>query len=154
MRRRILVVINLLLGLMAPFAIDSAYAQHGALPEAPQIDPKDAQAIRDVVQSQLDAFAEDDAAKAFNLATSATRSMLGNPDNFLRLIKEQYPPIYRHRLALFSLPQIANGQAFQIVRLTDTDNQVWLAIYQMQQEPDGSWKIEDCKLFETTSVSI
>jgi hypothetical protein len=38
--------------------------------------------------------------------------------------------------------------------LTDRENIVWIAIYEMEQEADGSWKIDGCSLFETTSVSI
>lgn len=129
-----------------PWSGTSAFAQN--------LSRADAQAIHDVIQSQLDAFAEDDAVKAFELAASSTQALLGNPDNFLQLIKEKYPPIYRHRIAIFQEPEIVDGSAHQVVRLTDHDNLVWVAVYRMQQEPDGKWKIEGCKLLETTSVSV
>ena len=110
--------------------------------------------IRNVVQSQLEAFAADDATAAFGLATASTRAMLGTPEQFLQLVKEYYPPIYRHRRALFSQPEMFEGRVLIMVRLTAQDNVVWIAVYEMERETGGDWKIEGCNLFETTSVSI
>lgn len=121
---------------------------------AEEMPAADALAIHSVVQSQLDAFAADDASTAFELATSSARTLLGSPEQFLQLIKDQYPPVYRNRGALFSTPEMIDGHALLMVRLTAGDNVVWIAIYEMQQESDGNWKVDGCNLFETTSVSI
>lgn len=114
----------------------------------------DEKAIHVVVQSQLDAFRKDDAVRAFGFATSSTRSQIGSPDKFLRIVKEQYMPIYRHRVAIFSNPEMIGGEAIQTVRLTDADGLVWVALYKMQREKDGKWRIEGCQLFGTSSVSV
>lgn len=114
----------------------------------------DAIAIHEAVQSQLDALENDDAAGAFELATPEKRMLIGSPDNFLRLIKEQYNPIYRHQQVIFSRPEVVNGDAIQVVRVTDSESHVWLAIFWMQQEEDNNWKIDGCQLLETTSISI
>ncbi len=145
MKRHIWLTISLFLLLLISVV-------NGAAAEA--MHPSDVQAIRIVIQSQLDAFEEDDAVKAFDLAAASTRVELGDAENFLRLIKEKYPPIYRHRLAIFSAPEMVDGYALQIVRLTDRDNLVWLAVYRMQRETDGNWKVEGCRLLETTSISV
>jgi hypothetical protein len=82
------------------------------------------------------------------------RSLIGTPDRFLQLIKDQYPPVYRNRRALFSPPERIDGHTVVIVRLTDSENMVWLAIYELLREPDGAWKIDGCDLVETAIVSI
>lgn len=146
MIRQVLTLLSLLAGLLAPWMAGVAAAE--------EMNASDAFAIRTTVQSQLDAFAEDDAVKAFALATDSTRNLLGNAERFLQLIKDQYPPVYRNRLALFSNPEMIDGHALVMVRLTDPKNTVWIAIYEMQQDVEGSWKIDGCNLFETTSVSI
>jgi hypothetical protein len=146
MRRRMFLTMAFLLALMMPWSLSDAMAQ--------TIDTADAQAIQNTVQTQLDALAEDDAVTAFDLSTSNIRVMLGTPDNFLRIIKENYPAVYRHRRALFYEPEIINGLTIQLVRLTDPDNSVWVAVYQMKQEADGSWKIDGCRLLETSTVSV
>ncbi len=80
--------------------------------------------------------------------------LIGSPDKFLRLIKEEYNPIYRYQRVIFSAPEVVNGDAIQVVRVTDNSSRVWLAIFWMQQEEDSRWKIDGCQLLETTSVSI
>ena len=45
---------------------------------------------RAVVQAQLDAFAADDARRAFLLASPSARKHLGSPDNFIHLGRERY----------------------------------------------------------------
>ena len=147
MKPRFFVIFSLLFGLIAAPGLMSGETTS-------EIKPDDAQAIHVIVQSQLNALAEDDAAGAFALATMSTRTRLGNPDNFLRLIKEEYKPIYRHRLALFSAPEIIDGNIIQVVRLTDGENHVWLAVYQMVKEAGGEWRVDGCQLLETTSISI
>lgn len=111
-------------------------------------------AIHEVVRSQLDALADDDAASAFELTTPSKRMQIGSADDFLQMIKEEYTPMYRPQGMIFSAPQVVHGNAIQVVRLTDGDSHVWLAIFWMQQEDDSSWKIDGCHLLETSSVSI
>lgn len=146
--KRLVVLASLLFGLGSSGFTTDAVAENRGLSAA------DAAAIHDAVQTQLDAFAEDDAERAFKLATQDTQAKIGSPDQFLLMVKRHYTPIYRHQLALFSAPEIIEGAAIQIVRLTDPDSRVWLAVYKMEPSADGSWKIDGCKLLETTSISI
>jgi hypothetical protein len=145
MKRRFLAMLTLLAGLMLPW-------QNAAGTD--EITKQDRVAIRAVVQAQLEALAADDADTAFALTTADTRSKLGDPATFLQIIKEQFQPIYHHRRAIFSMPEIMAGRILQVVRLTDGDSSVWLAAFLMQKDQDGNWKVDDCKLFETSSVSI
>lgn len=122
--------------------------------QAAPVDSDDAQAIRETVRSQLDAFAGDDAAAAFELATTSVRTLFGDADRLLQTIKRQFPPVYRHRDVVFSAPEIIGGRALQLVRLTDADCQVWVAVFVMQQETSGTWRIDGCRLVKTNSVSV
>lgn len=114
----------------------------------------DAVAIHTVVESQFEALSKDDANGAFELTTPAKRMLIGTPDNFMRIIKEQYNPIYRHLSVIFSRPEVVDGDAIQVVRVTDRVSHVWIAIFWMEQLEDSSWKIDGCQLLETSSVSI
>lgn len=114
----------------------------------------DAIAIHEVVQSQLEALSNDDAASAFELATPEKRMLIGSPDNFLRLIKEEYNPIYRYQRVIFSRPEVVDGDAVQLVRVTDGYSRVWLAVFWVLQGEDGVWRIDGCQLLETSSVSV
>lgn len=144
--RRVLVTVSLLAGLWVPW--------WNAARAIGDITTADAIAIHEAVQSQLEALSKDDAASAFDLTTPEKRMLIGTPDNFLRLIKEEYDPIYRYQRVLFSRPEVINGDAIQIVRVTDSYSRVWVAVFWMQQGEDSSWKIDGCQLLETTTVSI
>jgi len=80
--------------------------------------------------------------------------LIGSPDRFLRMIKEEYHPIYRYQRAIFSRAEVIDGDPIQVVRVTDGKGHVWLAIFWMQQEEDNSWKIDGCQLLQTTSTSV
>ena len=145
MRRWFFATLILLAGLALPLSSASA---------AGEVSREDRLAIRAVVQSQLEALAQDNAEAAFALATADSRNRLGNSDIFLQIIKQRFTPIYRHQLAIFSIPEIIAGRMVQVVRLTDKESAVWLAVYQMQKESDGTWKIAGCRLIETATVSV
>ncbi len=111
-------------------------------------------AIQSAVQLQIEALVNDDADRAFALTTEDARNRLGSPDNFLKMIKEEYDPVYRHRTALYSSPQIVLGKVYQVVRLTDLDSHVWVAIYLMHKDAQGTWKIDGCRLIQTPTVAV
>jgi hypothetical protein len=144
--KRLLATATLVVGLAGPW-----WTSASAIDD---ITTADAIAIHEVVQSQLEALSNDDAASAFELATPEKRMLIGSPDNFLRIIKEQYNPIYRFQRVIFSKPEVVDGDALQIVRVTDGYSRVWVAVFSMQQGEDNVWRIDGCQLLETTSVSI
>lgn len=113
----------------------------------------DASAIQSTIQRQFEAFARDDAAAAFALASAATRSYFGDAQRFMAVVKDQYQAVYRHRNAIFQPAEQVNGVTIQSVRLTDADDRVWVAVYQLEREADGQWRIVGCQLVETKSVS-
>ncbi len=144
--KRLVAAASLLAGLCAPW-----WSNAWAIDD---ITTADAIAIHEVVQSQLEALSNDDAVSAFELATPEKRMLIGSPDNFLRLIKEEYNPIYRYQRVIFSRPEVIDGDAIQVVRVTDGYSRVWLAVFWMQQGEDSVWRIDGCQLLQTTSVSI
>ena len=113
--------------------------------QAQGINPDDARAARAVIEAQLDAFKRDDAKRAFSYATSSIRSMFESPDNFLRMVKSQYPMVYRPAGVAFGEARMIDGQLTQSVVFTDSENQHWLALYPMQRLADGNtWRIDGC----------
>lgn len=143
--KRLLATASLLAGLAGPWWTSAAAID--------AVTTADVIAIHEVVQSQLEALANDDAVRAFELATPEKRTLIGSADNFLRLMKEEYNPIYRYQRVIFSRPEVVNGDAIQLVRITDDTSRVWVAVFWMKQEADSSWKVDGCELLETTSIS-
>jgi hypothetical protein len=107
-----------------------------------------AAAVRAVIERQLDAFRRDDAAEAFSYATPGIRDMFGSPDNFLLMVRAQYQAVYRPRSVEFRDFYVMHGEARQVVALVGPDGQPVHAVYHVQRQPDGAWRINGCVLVE------
>jgi hypothetical protein len=114
---------------------------------AQSVSKQDAAAVRKVIEAQIDAFRKDDAARAFSYATDGIRLTFGTPQNFMEMVRTQYPAVYRPRTVAFDPPELAGpNDIVQAVRLTDGEGRAWLAIYPMQRGSDGLWRTNGCQL--------
>jgi hypothetical protein len=116
----------------------------GAPALAEPVPAGEAQAAHAVVSAQLDAFAADDAKRAFSYAAPAIRGMFGTPERFMAMVRAGYPVVYRPASVTFLIPLRSDGQLFQGVHLTDRDGTLWLATYRLERQPDGAWRIAAC----------
>lgn len=115
---------------------------------------KDAQEIQNVIQLQLHAVMREDAEMAFSFASASSQDELGSPADFMDLIRHDFPMMYRYRQVQFDEYDIDVDHATQIVHFTDENSAIWIGVYRMLREKNGTWKIAGCQLFETASVSI
>lgn len=106
----------------------------------------DARAVRQVIEAQLEAFQRDDAPRAFSYATAGIRETFRTPENFMEMVRSSYAVVYRPKSVRFDPPVVSEGEIVQPVRMTDADGRAWLALYPMQREPDGAWRINGCQL--------
>eukprot|EP00657_Telonema_sp_P-1_P008808 TRINITY_DN30909_c0_g1_i1.p1 TRINITY_DN30909_c0_g1~~TRINITY_DN30909_c0_g1_i1.p1 ORF type:complete len:117 (-),score=21.17 TRINITY_DN30909_c0_g1_i1:103-453(-) len=61
----------------------------------------DENAIRSVINQQIDAFRADDGERAFSFAAPIIRSKFGNADNFMTMVRTGYPDVYRPKAVEF-----------------------------------------------------
>lgn len=113
----------------------------------------DVSAVRKIIQAQFDAFAADDAKAAFAFATSGLRELFGTPEQFMVLVRTNYPAVYRHAGAIFSRPEWAAGVLVQEVHITDSNGALWLALYQLEPQADHTWRIGGCQISRAKGVS-
>jgi Domain of unknown function (DUF4864) len=119
----------------------AACAYQGELTAADRI------AIRAVIDRQLEAFRLDDAASAFALASPDIRARFSSPENFLIAVKTFYEPVYRpRRTGGFTRLYIIDGYPTQPVLLVGPGGDYVVALYTMQRQPGGDWKILGCSL--------
>ena len=128
-------LVALLIGLAAPAraADDAATAQASA------------QAI---INSQVEAFGRDDAAKAYSYAAPAIRQLFPQADIFMYMVQNSYAPIYRHKSIEFREARAADGKIAQRVHIVDANGEAWEALYTLETQPDGSLKITGCSLLK------
>jgi hypothetical protein len=113
---------------------------------AQAVSPADARAVREVIEAQLDAFKRDDAARAFSYAAPGIRAAFGTAEKFMAMVREQYAVVYRPRSVSFDAPMLAGAELVQPVHMTDAEGRAWVALYPMEKQPDGSWRINGCQL--------
>ncbi|MEO7852411.1 MAG: DUF4864 domain-containing protein, partial [Rubrivivax sp.] len=54
--------------------------------------------------------------------------------------------VVRPAAVTFLAPRRADGQVLQAVQLTDTGGRMWLALYSLQAQAGGGWRIAGCQV--------
>jgi hypothetical protein len=134
--------------------IVSVLAVLAAGPALAQASDADQAAIRQVIQSQMAAFEKDDGPAAYGYASPTIQQKFGNADIFMQMVKTGYPAVYRPRDVEFRALKTENGRLLQEVFVVGPDGKPALAIYEMQRQPDGSWRINGCWLTNAPDQSV
>ena len=132
MRGRVLRLAAFILVLCAP-----GWAKAGD----PAASDADAAAIQGVISDQLSAFLHDDGAAAFSYASPTIQTYFHDPDTFMQMVRTGYQPVYRARGVEFRDLGMVENRLIQQVYMTGSDGIPVLALYEMQRQPDGSWRI-------------
>ncbi len=125
-----------------------------AVPAGAQTSDADQAAIRQVIQSQISAFQKDDGPTAYGYASPTIQEKFVNPDIFLQMVKTGYAAVYHPREVEFRELKVENGRLLQEVYVVGPDGSPALAIYEMQRQPDGSWRINGCWLTRAPDQSV
>ncbi len=133
--------------LMAMLLVPSAQAAPTSSPTLPRAEWK---AIEEVIEQQRTALIAGDGTEAMAFATPALRSQFGTPENFLRMVRNGYAALLEARATRFLEGAVIEGSVIQPLRLILPDNIVLVAIYQMEKQKDGHWKIAGCVLAPST----
>ena len=140
---RFLSVLMLCLGLLLP---GGARSDDVPAPER--------EAIRAMISGQLEAFRRDDGAAAYSFATPAIQGMFPSVDQFMAMVRSNYGPVYHPRAVTFGDLFSSPDGFVQKVYLTGPGGQNWLALYSLERQPDGSWKISGCTLARADAPNI
>ena len=106
-----------------------------------QVSDSDRSAIRQVIENQLAAFQRDDGSEAFSYASPGIQRRFGSPDNFMAMVRSGYAPVYRPREVEIRELRVEGTTVQQEVLFVGPDGKPVIAVYTMQRQTDGSWKI-------------
>jgi hypothetical protein len=126
---RVLLVVLVLLGFSAPAAAQS---------------DAERAAVQSVIEQQIQAFLRDDATTAYSFAAPSIRAMFPTEDIFMQMVRQGYPQVYRPRSHEFGEFAASPRGLQQTVDLVDAKGEFWTALYTLEQQADGSWKITGC----------
>ncbi|MEQ8665404.1 MAG: DUF4864 domain-containing protein [Rhodospirillales bacterium] len=108
----------------------------------------DQSAIRAVIQSQLAAFQIDDANTAYGHASTAIQLRFGSPAEFMSMVRTHYRPVYRPAAYQFLDLAVESGGIFQPVAITTQSGDTVIALYRMEKDETGRWRIAGCRLID------
>lgn len=117
-------------------------------------DRTDRDAIRSVIQRQLQAFQTDDPEAAFAFASNEIRAKFGTAENFFQAVKTNYKAVYRPRSVMFEKLLTVQGIPTQEVILLAPDGELVKALYLMERQADNTWKISGCFLVPMQGQTI
>lgn len=137
---RILIMFALLIALLAP-------ARAQAVPES------DAREFERIITEQLEAFKIDDGSKAYGFAAPNIQLIFPSVDSFMAMVKQGYPQVYRPQSYKFLKAEPdATGRPSQKVLIVGPDGKAYTALYTMERQPDGSWKIAGCVILREAGL--
>lgn len=117
-------------------------------------DEADRSAFRRIIAAQIEAFRADDGAAAYDHAAPVIKRIFPTPEHFMAMVRRGYQPVYRPRSYSFAEAGFdAAGRPIQRVEVIGPDGLSYEAIYTMERQPDGRWKISGCRLVRTADLS-
>jgi hypothetical protein len=117
-------------------------------PPAHADEAADKQAIATVITGQLEAFLRDDGPGAYMHAAPLIQQSFPSVDQFMEMVKRGYDPVYRPRSYQFMDLKETNLGLTQTVQIIDRMGETWNALYRVEKQADGSWKISGVWLFK------
>lgn len=127
-----------------PAAAALAHAVETKVPKA------DWQAIRKVISQQLAALRAGDGDRAFSYASPGIRAQFGNAHTFMAMVRGAYSPLLVARYTEFLEGAVIDGVVIQPLRLIAPDNTVQVALYTLEKQGRGRWRINGCRLAPST----
>lgn len=134
------------LALAACFAHDATMA----LAAEPELRASDWKAIQEVIAAQRAALIAGDGGKAFDYATPSLRTQFGDAATFMAMVHLGYQALLTARYTEFLEGAVIEGLVIQPLRLIDADNSVRVALYTLERQPNGAWRISGCRIGAST----
>jgi hypothetical protein len=143
-RARRAFLVHALAAALWPAAAPLAHAAETKLAKA------DWQAIRKVISQQLAALRAGDGDRAFSLASPGIQAQFENEHTFMAMVRGAYSPLLVARYTEFLEGAIIDGIVIQPLRLIAPDNTVQVALYTLEKQGKGRWRISGCRIAPST----
>ena len=112
----------------------------------PTVASSEWKAIQRVIAQQRAALIAGNDRKAFAYATPAIQAESGDPTSFMAMVQTGYSALLTARYVEFLEGAVIDGAVIQPLRLIDSDNTVRVALYTMEKQKNGTWRISGCRI--------
>ena len=116
---------------------------------ADSISAADKAEFQRIITAQITAFKADDGPAAYDFAAPVVRNIFPTPEIFMTMVKQGYPQVYRPQSFNFTEALIdPMGRPAQKMTVVGPDGKSYIALYSMEKQPDGTWRISGCTMLE------
>ena len=125
-------------------------SQVQADPQHPGVQTDDIAEVRNIILAQLNAFREDDAVQAFSYAAPEIRRKFKPPEAFLNMVRKSYQSVYRPLSFEFQPIRWTDGRVYEPLTVVGSSGTSGTALYVMERQLGGLWKIAGCTMSRET----
>ena len=110
-------------------------------------------AAQTVIDSQLKAFIANDGATAYSFAAPNVKRIFPTVDTFMNMVTNGYAPVRQPQNYSFGkVQQTGPTSIVQQVLIVGPDGKDYEAVYTLELQPDGVWRITGVSLRESRSL--
>jgi hypothetical protein len=111
-------------------------------------------AAQSSIEAQLRAFAAGDNEAAYGYAAPSIKQIFPTLDRFMQMVESGYQPVEKPQSYSFGKAEwIGSNRIAQQVMLVGPDGKDYEALYTLELQPDGVWRITGVSLRGANSVS-
>lgn len=125
-----------------------------AIPNVALAGDAEVKAAQGTIDAQLKALQAGDGALAYSYAAPTIQRIFPTADIFMGMVDRAYQPVRNPRNYAFGKSEeIAGGKIAQQVLLTGPDGKDYEALYTLELQPDGIWRITGVSLKASNALS-
>lgn len=124
-----------------------------ALTAAGNAGEAEVKAAQSTIDSQMKAFLADDGALAYSYAAPGIRRIFPTVEAFMGMVSNGYMPVRRPQLYSFGKVEEMGGRVIQQVLIVGPDGKDYEAVYTLELQPDGVWRITGVSLRASNALS-
>lgn len=106
-----------------------------------------------IIQSQIQAFLDENAELAYSYAAPLIKMKFNNPLEFMSMVKNYYEPVYNPKQFNFIDARYFEGAIYHQLQVISQQDESFLATYSLIQD-EGKWKISGCAVYPMQKQSI
>ena len=106
-----------------------------------------------IIQSQIQAFLDENAELAYSYAAPLIKMKFNNPLEFMSMVKNYYEPVYNPKQFYFIDARYFEGAIYHQLQVISQQDESFLATYSLIQDK-GKWKISGCAVYPMQKQSI
>ena len=114
---------------------------------------KDFDETQFIIESQIQAFLDENAELAYSYAAPLIKMKFNNPLEFMSMVKNYYEPVYNPKQFYFIDARYFTGAVYHQLQVISQQDESFLATYSLIQD-EGKWKISGCAVYPMQKQSI